>query len=57
MTTTHLCPPNGHGVMPCCGRVPFEVMSDRMTLDIALVTCDRRPEVVAAIKGVTRPMR
>lgn len=35
--------------MPCCGRLPFEVMSDRMTLDVALVTCDRRPEVAAAI--------
>lgn len=37
---THRCPPKGSGLMPCCGRTPFEVPTwDRMTLDAALVTC------------------
>jgi hypothetical protein len=41
---THQCPPDGSGVMPCCGVTPFERMGGRMTLDPALVTCtgDRR---------------
>lgn len=38
--TVHACPPGSSGVMPCCGRTPFEVSrSDRMTVDPALVTC------------------
>lgn len=38
--TTHACPPEGSGVMPCCGRTPFEVpRKHRMTLDDRLVTC------------------
>jgi hypothetical protein len=37
---THACPPDGSGIMPCCGRTPFEVpRTDRMTLDPSLVTC------------------
>ena len=37
---THRCPPEGSGVTSCCGRTPFELpMTDRMTLDPALVTC------------------
>jgi hypothetical protein len=37
---THRCPPEGSGLMPCCGRTPFEVSRcDRITLDPALVTC------------------
>jgi hypothetical protein len=39
---THRCPPEGSGIMPCCGRTPFEVLDDRITLDDSLVTC-RRP--------------
>jgi hypothetical protein len=40
---THACPPDGSGVMPCCGRTPFEVSRrDRMTLDQDLVTCIQR---------------
>lgn len=35
----HQCPPTGSGTMPCCGRLPFDRMSDRMTLDPDLVTC------------------
>ena len=39
---THQCPPNGgSGLMPCCGRTPFEVpRTDRMTVD-GVVTCNR----------------
>lgn len=38
--TTHACPPEGSGVTPCCDRTPFELpMTDRMTLDPSLVTC------------------
>ena len=40
----HLCPPGSSALMPCCGRSPFEAMSDRMTLDARRVTCiGRRP--------------
>jgi len=35
----HACPPGGSSVTPCCGRSPFEMLADRMTLDAALVTC------------------
>jgi len=37
--TIHRCPPEGSGEMPCCGRTPFEVLDDRMTVDPMLVTC------------------
>jgi len=41
----HACPPDGLGLMPCCGRTPFEVpRTDRLTLDPALVTCSGVPE-------------
>lgn len=47
--TTHQCPPEGSGTMPCCDRTPFEVPdSDRMTLEPELVTCTR--------KGCGRPL-
>lgn len=37
----HLCPPDGSGIMPCCGLTPFEVgTGERMTLDSELVTCN-----------------
>lgn len=36
----HLIPPIGSGIMPCCGKTPFDVpKTDRMTLDRAKVTC------------------
>lgn len=41
----HACPvpfsEGGDGLMPCCGRTPFEVepWGNRVTLDPALVTC------------------
>jgi hypothetical protein len=40
-TSVHRCPPGGSGIMPCCGRTPFEVpLHDRITLDPVEVTCD-----------------
>lgn len=43
---THACPPDGpQGVMPCCGRTPFEVSHlDRMTVHGDMVTCPGLPE-------------
>jgi hypothetical protein len=39
-SVVHQCPPDGAGVMPCCGRTPFEVpRTDRMTADASAVTC------------------
>ncbi|MFE3326856.1 hypothetical protein [Streptomyces sp. NPDC059176] len=36
----HACPPKGSGVMPCCGRTPFEVpRTDRISVDPFEVTC------------------
>jgi len=41
---THACPPDGSGVMPCCGKTPFEVPpTDRITQDPNLVTCHEKP--------------
>lgn len=41
--TTHACPTQSVGVVPCCGRVVFELpTSDRITEDPALVTCTGR---------------
>jgi hypothetical protein len=41
---THACPPQGGGVMPCCGKTPFEVpRTDRITLDPELITCKGGP--------------
>ena len=39
--TIHACPPTDSGIMPCCGRTPFEVMADRMTTKPEFVNCDR----------------
>lgn len=38
--TVHACPPGESGIMPCCGRTPFEVdPSDRITASPSAVTC------------------
>ena len=37
--TVHACPPDGSGLMPCCGRTPFETPGDRMTANPDDVTC------------------
>lgn len=39
--TIHQCPGKGEGLMPCCGKTPFEVLADRMTTNPVLVNCDR----------------
>lgn len=38
---THACPVGDSAFTSCCGRTPFELRADRMTLDPALVTCKR----------------
>jgi hypothetical protein len=39
-SVVHMCPPDGSGLMPCCGRTPFEAPhTDRITTDGAAVTC------------------
>lgn len=41
-SVVHHCPPLGEGVMPCCGKTPFEARTyDRIAADPALVTCRR----------------
>lgn len=40
---THRCPIGDRGIMPCCGRTPFERLNDRMTVDPDLVTCRDAP--------------
>lgn len=38
--TVHECPPDGSGIMPCCGRTPSESpTTDRLTANVNLVTC------------------
>ncbi|MDX2749606.1 phage tail tape measure protein [Streptomyces scabiei] len=37
--TVHACPPLGSGLMPCCGRTPFEATGERLAMDPRLVTC------------------
>ena len=34
--------PDDGGVMPCCGRTPFEKGDDRITTDPTLVTCGKK---------------
>lgn len=38
-STVHACPPGDEALTPCCGRSPFELLADRMTLHDELVTC------------------
>ena len=38
----HACPPKGSGVMPCCGATPFEKQGEWLTVNPALVNCDRQ---------------
>lgn len=66
--TVHACPPDGSGLMPCCGRTPFEAVPDRMTTDPRSVTCqgaaappggcaDKTPDIRADNFGPTIPNR
>lgn len=38
----HRCPEGDEAVTTCCGRSPFELLADRMTVVPALVTCQGR---------------
>lgn len=41
LALVHACPPDGSGLMPCCGRTPLEVsVRDRMSVDGIDVTCE-----------------
>lgn len=40
--TIHQCPPDGQSITPCCGRIPFDLIGDRMATDPKLVTCRGR---------------
>ena len=40
--TVHQCPPDGSRTTPCCGRIPFDLIGDRMATDPSLVTCTGR---------------
>ena len=43
----HACPIGDDGLTPCCHRTPFELLNERITLNIGDVTCtDRRNWVV-----------
>lgn len=35
----HACPVGSSGIMPCCGRTPFEVFTERITAIAEAVTC------------------
>lgn len=41
LVVVHECPPDGSGIMPCCGRTPFEALDSRMATDPSLVTCGK----------------
>jgi hypothetical protein len=39
-TIVHACPPEGSGLMPCCGRSPIDVpLTERISMDGTAVTC------------------
>lgn len=39
-TIIHACPPDGSGLMPCCGRSPIDVpLTERISMDGTAVTC------------------
>jgi hypothetical protein len=36
----HACPPDGSGLMPCCGRSPIDVpLTERISMDGTAITC------------------
>jgi hypothetical protein len=51
--TVHACPPDGSGLMPCCGRTPFEVPKERITIYPRLVTCAAPSPAVPAVPDDT----
>jgi len=50
-TPIHACPPEGSGIMPCCGCTPFEKIRDRITDDPRLATCGRIRAALRAYVG------
>lgn len=55
--TVHACPPEGSGIMPCCGKTPFEASRrDRMTVDENDVTCKRLlvRDPIAILRRITQ---
>lgn len=48
----HECPPGSSGIMPCCGKTPFEAKG-RMTLDASLVTCSGNYAWAASVREST----
>lgn len=43
---THLCPPSGEWVTPCCGKTPFELpRTDHLTLMPEMVNCGQFKKV------------
>lgn len=52
----HSCPPPGSGLMPCCGRSPFEMpRTDRLARHGEPTTCPGRPVVIHKVTSVTVP--
>ena len=46
-TTVHACPPDGSGLMPCCGRSPIDVpLTERISMDGTTVTCTGRQKAL-----------
>lgn len=49
---THLCPPDGTQVTPCCDQTPFDLpRTDRITEDPSLVTCRATETEATESKG------
>ncbi|WGV35735.1 hypothetical protein SEA_FRANKENWEENIE_42 [Streptomyces phage Frankenweenie] len=46
-TIVHACPPEGSGLMPCCGRSPIDVpLTERISMDGTAVTCPGVPKAL-----------
>lgn len=46
-TIVHACPPDGSGLMPCCGRSPIDVpLTERISMDGTAVTCPGVPKAL-----------
>lgn len=46
-TIIHACPPDGSGLMPCCGRSPIDVpLTERISLDGSTITCTGRAKAL-----------
>lgn len=52
MSVVHLSPQSGQAKFPCCGRLPFECIADRMTVNPELVTCGGEVKPYCSVCGV-----